>query len=169
MTEMPWILWKWFAVKIASTGNEFTNTFRTWSAKFSAVLMNMDILQMQTITAPTEKGNEMVVDIGEVKRNIKPKADSTLRNMRKDDLIEYIRCLENNYNVAVSFNENQARYIESLGIKKVIRCKDCKFCERDHTLDGGGDEYYYCWHVVMEHGQVRPNEFCCYGERKDND
>ena len=57
----------------------------------------------------------MVVDIGEVKRHIKPKADSTLHNMRKSDLIEYIRCLENNYNVAVSFNENQAKYIESLG------------------------------------------------------
>ena len=51
---------------------------------------------------------------------------------------------------------------------EVVRCKDCKFCERDHTLDGGGDEYYYCWHVVMEHGQARPNEFCCHGERKDN-
>lgn len=57
----------------------------------------------------------MVVDIGEVKRYIKPKADSTLHNMRKSDLIEYIRCLENNYNVAMSFNENQAKYIESLG------------------------------------------------------
>lgn len=68
----------------------------------------------------------MVVDIGEVKRHIKPKADSTLYNMRKADLIEYIRCLENNYNVAVSFNENQARYIESLGITEVVRCKDCK-------------------------------------------
>lgn len=56
----------------------------------------------------------MVIDIGEVKRHIKPKADSTLLNMRKADLIDYIRCLEKNYNVAVSFNENQARYIESL-------------------------------------------------------
>ena len=58
----------------------------------------------------------MVVDIGEVKRHIKPKADSTLLNMRKDYLIEYIRTLEHNYNVAVSFNENQAKYIESLGV-----------------------------------------------------
>lgn len=56
----------------------------------------------------------MVVDIGEMKRHIKPKADSTLHNMKKDDLIEYIRTLEHNYNVAVSFNENQAKYIESL-------------------------------------------------------
>lgn len=56
----------------------------------------------------------MVVDIGEVKRHIKPKADSTLLNMRKADLIEYIRTLEHNYNVAVSFNENQAKYIDDM-------------------------------------------------------
>ena len=62
----------------------------------------------------------MVVDIGEVKRHIKPKADSTLSNMKKDDLIEYIRCLEHNYNVAVSFNENQAKYIESLDVVEVV-------------------------------------------------
>ena len=59
----------------------------------------------------------MIVDIGDVKRYIKPKADNTLRNMRKDDLVEYIRTLEHNYNVAVSFNENQAKYIESLGVQ----------------------------------------------------
>lgn len=56
----------------------------------------------------------MVVDIGIVKRHIKPKADSTLRNMRKDDLIEYIRCLENNYNVAVSFNNQQEKNINTM-------------------------------------------------------
>ena len=57
-------------------------------------------------------------DVGVVRNYIKPKADSTLYNMRKVDLIEYIRTLEHNYNVAVSFNENQAKYIESLDIKK---------------------------------------------------
>ena len=43
--------------------------------------------------------------------------------MRKDDLIAYIRSLENNYNVAVSFNENQAKYIESLDIKPLLHGK----------------------------------------------
>lgn len=56
----------------------------------------------------------MMIDVSTIKKTIKPKADSTLRNMKKDNLIEYIRCLENNYNTAVWFNENQARYIESL-------------------------------------------------------
>ena len=58
----------------------------------------------------------MVVDVGTVKQYIKPKSDSTLYNMRKRDLIEYVRSLEHNCNVAVAFNENQAKYIESLGV-----------------------------------------------------
>ena len=56
----------------------------------------------------------MMIDITMVKTPVKPKADSTLYNMTKSDLIEYIRCLEHNYNAAVWFNENQARYIEQL-------------------------------------------------------
>jgi rubrerythrin len=81
----------------------------------------------------------MVVDVGVVKNHIKPKTDSTLYNMRKVDMIEYIRTLEHNYNVAVSFNENQAKYIESLDVAEVvhgrwiveneesIRCSECCF------------------------------------------
>ena len=61
----------------------------------------------------------MVIDASEIKKAIKPKADSTLYNMKKSELIEYIRCLENNYNTAVWFNENQARYIEKIGIENV--------------------------------------------------
>ena len=56
----------------------------------------------------------MVIDASFVKRHIKPKADSTLLNMKKADLVEYIRTLEHNYNVAVSFNEQQARNIETM-------------------------------------------------------
>ena len=86
----------------------------------------------------------MVVDIGEVRKYIKPKADSTLYNMRKVDLIDYVRTLEHNYNVAVSFNENQAKYIESLGFTGLVRCKDCKWrnckgdCEHKYWQDAEG-------------------------------
>lgn len=72
-------------------------------------------------------------DIGAVRRPTKPKADSTLHNMRKVDLIAYIRALENNHNAAVMFNENQARYIESLRlpVKSTWRYrKDVAVCER---------------------------------------
>ena len=61
----------------------------------------------------------MIIDTSVIKKAIKPKADSTLHNMKKSELIEYIRCLENNYNTAIWFNENQAKYIESLGLKRM--------------------------------------------------
>ena len=67
----------------------------------------------------------MLVDVETIKRPIKPKADSTLCNMRKDALIEYIRTLEHNYNVAVSFNEQQAKNVLKM-------CEDCT--ERCHPL-----------------------------------
>lgn len=107
----------------------------------------------------------MLVDIGEMKKHIKPKADSTLRNMRKDSLIKYIRCLEHNYNVAVSFNENQAKYIEALGDIPVIRCKDCVSYEAHPNCQCG-----YCWHWDYETGEspntVDGDDYCSYGERK---
>lgn len=105
----------------------------------------------------------MIVDVGVVKNHIKPKADSTLYNMRKVELIEYIRTLEYNYNVAVSFNENQARYIESLGITEVVRCKDCK-----HNEDCIRRIQFWGRNPVLELNttEYHPLDFCSYGERK---
>ena len=61
----------------------------------------------------------MLVDVALVKTYIKPKATSTLRNMKKDALIEYIRTLEYNYNAAVSFNNQQAENFLKI-------CEECK-------------------------------------------
>ena len=101
----------------------------------------------------------MVVDVGVVKKHIKPKADGTLYNMRKVDLIEYVRTLEHNYNVAVSFNENKAKYIESLGFTGLVHCKECKHFA--HNLENDT----FCRFV---NGLSDPTEncFCSYGERK---
>lgn len=101
----------------------------------------------------------MVVYIGVVRNYIKPKAHSTLYNMRKVDLIEYIRTLEHNYNVAVSFNENQAKYIESLGFAGVVHCKECKHFA--HNLEN--DTFCRCVNGLSDPTE---NCFCSYGERK---
>ena len=108
----------------------------------------------------------MVVDIGVVRNHIKPKADSTLYNMRKVDLIEYIRTLEHNYNVAVSFNENQAKYIESLGFKGVVFCKDCKSCKMCYPEKQIGKEATPGWYCKKHKSYRRPDDFCSYGERR---
>jgi len=102
----------------------------------------------------------MLVNMDEVRRCIKPKAYSTLCNMRKADLIDYIRCLEHNYNVAVSFNENQAKYIESLGMVKVVHCKDCKFHEIEETERGA--KYIYC---CLSDECMEAEDFCSRGEQ----
>ena len=103
----------------------------------------------------------MVVDVGVVRNYIKPKADSTLYNMRKVDLIEYVRTLEHNYNVAVSFNENQAKYIESLGFNGVVVCKDCRHFGRNLE----NDTFCRCCGGLSD---PEENDFCSYGERKQN-
>lgn len=96
--------------------------------------------------------------LDEVRAHIKPKADSTLLNMKKADLVEYIRSLEHNYNVAVSFNENQAKYIESLDMVNVVRCECCRHGIMLQHSDN-----------VMCYGRKMPkNGFCSYGERKSN-
>lgn len=51
-----------------------------------------------------KEGNQVVVDMEKCVRPIKQKAYSTMCNMRKQDLIDYIRELEHNYNVAIAFN-----------------------------------------------------------------
>ena len=43
---------------------------------------------------------------------------------------------------------------------EVVRCKDCRYCMKDsHGL--------WCFNDY-EHN-LQPNDFCSYGERKDND
>lgn len=49
------------------------------------------------------------MDISQVGKHCETKADSTLNNMKKADLIQYIRTLEHNYNVAVDFNIQQVK------------------------------------------------------------
>jgi len=67
----------------------------------------------------------MVNDITTIGAQIKPLADSTLRAMKKSELIERIRILEHNYNTAVWFNENQAKNI-------------CKICANCKSMARGG-------------------------------
>lgn len=62
-------------------------------------------------------------DINQYGVMIQPKANTTLKAMTKAELIEYIRTLEHNYNVAVDFNEWQARNVEA-ELKKWQHYKD---------------------------------------------
>ena len=46
---------------------------------------------------------------------------------------------------------------------RVVRCKDCVFCHYNSS-----NETYKCSTMNGMYRTVEPNEFCSYGERKDN-
>ena len=54
----------------------------------------------------------MVHDVNQFGVCIEPKATTTLNNMRKADLIKYIRELEHDYNAVVTFNKQQAKILK---------------------------------------------------------
>ena len=54
--------------------------------------------------------------------------------------------------------ESFADYLIDNGMTNPVRCKDCEHFDCD-----------YCWHDKMEHSRCREDDFCSYGERKDND
>lgn len=106
----------------------------------------------------------MMTDLTNWHLSIKPKADSTLLNMKKAELVEYIRVLEHNYNAAVWFNENQAKNIERLlNTSAVVRCKDCI---HQSTTNG----FYACHKFMGENVSIitNPNNYCSCGRRKEN-
>ena len=64
------------------------------------------------------------MDISQVGKHCETKADSTLNNMKKADLIQYIRTLEHNYNVAVDFNIQQVKNFQMMENKIVDELRE---------------------------------------------
>ncbi len=59
------------------------------------------------------------MDFNQIGKHCEVKADSTLNNMKKEELIRYIRMLEHNHDVAVDFNIQQVRNFEKIE-KRII-------------------------------------------------
>lgn len=49
-------------------------------------------------------------------------------------------------------------------VVEVVRCKDCKCCEERRTANYL--PFYYCLRIDSS---VKDNDYCSYGERKDNE
>lgn len=61
-------------------------------------------------------------------------ADSTLRSMKKEDLIEYIRCLEHNCAAADATLDQQAKIFEKLFQERGTGGKGCEWCDIEYTI-----------------------------------
>ena len=71
-----------------------------------------------------------------------------------------------------------AENLPTVDAVEVVRCKDCIYYETKRLcMPGGGlDKTYecgYCYYWKYETGEspnsVEPDDFCSYGERKDNE
>ena len=113
------------------------------------------------------ENKSVVVDLSKLIEYQKPYADSTLRNMRKDKLIQYIRELEYNRDVAISWNRQQAENVKDW--EPVVRCKDCKWYRNGECFCND------VWFNLTEDREgikrieANPDDFCSYGERRDDD
>lgn len=100
----------------------------------------------------------MLHDINQYGVHREHKATTTLKAMTKAELIEYIRMLEHDYNVAVDFNERQARNIEQMmkdgRLAEVIRCKDCIRYGDEYVVGAG-------WCDEHEH-LTNDDDYCSY-------
>lgn len=56
--------------------------------------------------------SKALVNLSTVMKPQKPYADSTLQNMNKSELINYVRVLEKNYDVAIGFLNQQAENVK---------------------------------------------------------
>ena len=104
----------------------------------------------------------MLHDINQYGVHREHKATTTLKAMTKAELIKYIRMLEHDYNVAVDFNERQARNVEQMmkdgKLAEVIRCKDCIRYGDEYVVGAG-------WCDEHEH-LTNDDDYCSYAEAK---
>lgn len=65
------------------------------------------------------------------------------------DITKEMRCL---------FFKNKADVVE------VVRCRSCMHCEI--VIDQFDNDWYFC-KKTKDNAEVKPDDFCSYGERKD--
>lgn len=97
----------------------------------------------------------MVHDINQYGVMKMPKSNATLKAMTKAELIEYIRILEHDYNVAVDFNERQARNIEQMMKDgRLIEVKHGRWIHKDNFIG----KYLMC--SECSHVTGRKSNYC---------
>lgn len=49
-------------------------------------------------------------------------------------------------------------------VEEVVRCRNCMHCEI--VIDQFDNDWYFC-KKTKDNAEVKPDDFCSYGERKD--
>jgi hypothetical protein len=112
-------------------------------------------------TAPTAVQRWMVM-------GMRRHSTATLMGMTKKELVEYVRMAEHNQDVAEETLNQQAENVKDW--IPVVRCKDCKHWCDSWVAPDGKHEHGYCHMEESDDVIVGrwDDDFCSYGERKDN-
>ena len=78
-----------------------------------------------------------------------------------DDTCDNTRCSDCEYNGQDCWTRLIAETLIANDVVPVVRCKDCKHYEKDGSI-------YRCVDWKGLFGNCKPDDFCSYGERKDN-
>lgn len=54
-------------------------------------------------------------------------------------------------------------------VVEVVRCKDCKYCEHCYPVKEIGGEAVEGWYCKIRKRCMRPDDFCSYGKRKEDE
>lgn len=94
-------------------------------------------------------------------------ADSTLHKMKKQEIIELLRCAEHNADAYKATLEQHIKNVEDW--VPVVRCKDCISSYEFEDWETG-EKTRYCQRLrdywVKEELWVNDNYFCCWGRKK---
>lgn len=54
-------------------------------------------------------------------------------------------------------------------IERIVRCEDCKHCEIIDYYTTRGEKYIIAYRCMMHDGFKNEDDFCSYGERKEEE
>jgi hypothetical protein len=58
--------------------------------------------------------------------------------------------------------------VPTADVVEVVRCKDCKYCEHCYPVKAIGEEAVEGWYCKIRKRRMRSDDFCSYGERKED-
>lgn len=68
------------------------------------------------------------------------------------------------YIVKKSIGNHSGRVFSQKEVGELVRCKDCEHCEKRRTANY--IPFFYC---LMQECSVKDNDYCSYGERKEQE
>ena len=82
------------------------------------------------------------------------------------DCIHTYACKYDRFFGDVDVNHKCMYFQRKADVAEVVRCNKCRHCEI--VIDQFDNDWYFC-KKTANNAEVKPNDFCSYGERRTDD